>query len=178
MATTRLNEAIRGATIKALEDKRFTPQFDKIEKRKTQLGDDLYEHMYGEVKLRMARLPQGWLSETNDISCYVEGHWVRLEMSRKRRFPDSHKKMTLSNTSVLGSQWVKIQADERALYDTRGEAMRNARAVLASCRTVEALLKAWPEVKPLLPANLSNPPVVCSALAIPMETLNQILGLS
>lgn len=65
-------------------------------------------------------------------------------------------------------------AELREEYEALKVSLHN---VLIQFNTVEKLVKAWPEVKDLLPSDLNQPATTGTGLALDITTLNSICGL-
>lgn len=176
--TTRLNEAVREATLKNLEGQ-FKTQEEAVENSLKILGTDIYWHVYDRWRLELAASPEGWLEQADDMRACLHGQAVYLKLLEPAKFPACHRTPWFDDKHQFTKRWQALRKAEEELRDTKRKAIASARGILKGCRTVEALLKAWPEVKPFLPADLKRPPpVMPTALAIPMADLNAMLRIT
>jgi hypothetical protein len=176
MSSTRLTQATRDFIVNAVSAKRFNPQVKLLEARKTKLADAIYAAVYKDWAAKMWEAPLEWFHRDQCLRCHFNGKYDNLHMSKERPFPNNRRSTDFGYNSPHTVEWNQIQADEEAMEHARQSAKQMARAVLNSCRTVEQLLKQWPEVKPFLPKDLSAP--MTTALTVPMSTLNAMLGLT
>lgn len=75
----------------------------------------------------------------------------------------------------LVQRFYDIEARKKEIADKRTTLRAQVRAAIASVTTVASLLKAWPEAKELLPANLEEAKAQLPALAV--TDLNAMIGL-
>lgn len=176
--TTRLNEAIREATLKNLEGQ-FKTQEEATEKSLKVLGTDVYWNVYKHWENTLDVIPGGWLDEEKSIRVYFHGCTAYLGLLQPLKFPKCHRTPSFNDGHPFTKRWQALHKAQEELSLTKRKAIASARGILKGCRTVEALLKAWPEVKPFLPADLERPPpVMPTALAIPMADLNVMLRIT
>ena len=74
----------------------------------------------------------------------------------------------------LTAEFNAIEAERQRIDDQAATLKATVRAACDKVTTVEKLLKVWPEVEELVPANEKAPG---TALAIPTDELNKLIGL-
>jgi hypothetical protein len=152
------------------------------------LADALYDVTHGEAEKIAVKLPQGWVSCTNEIRIEAAGfahpgHRTnlmsnRLTMSRARPFPryTADAAYKVGGAHALNDRAQDVAGEFAAIRDEK-EALRvKLRAVIYSCTTLAKLREAWPECEKFLP---NTAPRQSRAL-VPVELvpeLNKSLGL-
>lgn len=169
-----LNDRTRADILKAVLDSRFAKDSEALKKEREALGLKLWRSTFGEQNYRRINsLPDGWVPCYNHITLYIQGQTHEFRVSKPIRRPYDSPIHTVTDAVLIAGYREFLQRAE--LHKSKLEGARSqAHAVLKSCRTIERLLKAWPEVKKFIPKELSP---TTTALAIPIASLNQLLGL-
>lgn len=172
----RLTTYIRDQAISNLMANRFDKEQKAIKKEELELGEFAYNTFFGEHKRRMNGLPKGWLPRRSYFETYVAGERHQFRLKEERSFPyDIHSNdRRLHMTCLLTTKMKEHQQRKIKFIDDKATARAQAHSVLNSVSTVEKLLKVWPEVKPFLPKVEG---IVTTALALPIASLNTMLGL-
>jgi putative DNA base modification enzyme with NMAD domain len=172
---TRINESIRHHVICRIVEDKFKPLQKALDERGKDVALAVYNAMYNEEQQKlMASLPSGWLCTRTRIEVSVDGERHCYYLAKDKPSPDNHRDYRTTRRTPVGALIHKYETEKEAFEERKDEALRLARAALASHRTVEALVKAWPEVEPYLPKG-SEP--MTTALAVPVKQLNALLGL-
>lgn len=176
MTQTRINNSIRHHVIQKLRDLQFKPMEDALERKSTGAAWVIYNNLYTfEEQAIMRSLPDGWLPTRFRMRVRVDGEYHEYSLDKEVRVPESFSVLNVAGNSALGQAIRSLEEEKQALVERKDDALMAARAMLNSHRTVEALLKSWPEVEPFLPKG--SEPVVTTALALSAKHLNSLLGL-
>lgn len=168
--TTRLTNHIRNQMLLALINKRFKSEEKALEDLKPAVGDEIYKLVFPEWR-KMDRLPEGWLRRVSGLRFYDKGQARYVAFSRERPIPHDEPSELKGEAARLAREYEEKRAE---LKERRDTVTRQVRATLESFHTLDKLLKEWPEAKPFVPKELAP---ITSALAIPVASLNALLGL-
>lgn len=86
----------------------------------------------------------------------------------------TYNRFLLPADHELTKEFNAIEAEQQRIDDQAATLTATVRAACDKVTTVEKLLKVWPEVEELVPANEKTPG---TALAIPTDELNKLIGL-
>lgn len=86
----------------------------------------------------------------------------------------THNRFLLPADHELAAEFNAIEAERQRIDDQAATLKATVRAACDKVTTVEKLLKVWPEVEELVLANEKAPG---TALAIPTDELNRLIGL-
>lgn len=196
---TRLTNDIRDSIERDLIRHRFQPEIDAIEDRLQNLGAEVYDAAYdADTQAKMQALPDGWLFQDDDFEVVFAGQRVRIHFNGYmyrgekfgglidnrpkviRRVLEKHRSGVIAKFAAdhpLSQAFETINMDRERLKETIQVAKRQTRAALNAVSTVEALIKAWPEVKPFAELWIEEKDSRPKLPAIPVENLNAALGL-
>lgn len=196
----RLTSHIRDQIAKSVLTHRFSDEINALIAERSAFAEDVYNDVYRKAdREKMAALPAGWLPEADSLTAqfgegvmsyaaipfngdiyngfrtYRKGS-KPVESVRRRSFnkhcrgcwkvyPADHR---------LSLRYEKIESAERDLARRIRETEQQVVAALASTSSVSVLLKAWPEIEPFAKHFITTP---VKLPAIPVETLNETLGL-
>lgn len=154
MAKTRLFKDDREAIRAALVGHKYDPIFAAREREEFALAAEVWDHIYAAHKAAMAKLPAGALPESDHITVRAYGKYVTLHFGRgdflkrpKRRLFDAHKRVWEAPACDLAERverWAQAGED---LKKERNEMGVKLDAALASFRTFDDLLAAWPDAE-------------------------------
>lgn len=120
------------------------------------LAARIFAHALGADRLALlAELPEGFVPEASCIDISVGGYWIRLEFAEPTRIPFDKRGaclIAIDGGTPLADEVFAIEAEAKAIKDMRRELDSTIGATLASFRTVEAMVAAWPETEPYAPA--------------------------
>lgn len=175
MSSVRLTQEIRLHLRKALMARAFPREVHDIAKElRAAFAVQLYNTIYGpRQQTQMKKAPAGWLRASAEVGIKLGGCW--LEAS----FPDKVKRhftadfpRELPVDHPLTREYEKLERQIGKLHEERSAEQARIKAVLNSYTTVGGLLKAWPELEPLLPpAGAST--VIKALPMIPVAELNE-----
>lgn len=174
-----LNESIRYQILQAVTKNHFDKPKELLDKEREKLHLRVYTHCFGEKTVRrMKALPVGWLREVTWLylrdGIRNERHELKFKSKPVRVPYDDGREELKLHDSALSAELHALREKQDLLKEQERVAFDQAKAVLGSCRTVEKLLKVWPEVKKFIPKDCAS---VTTALTIPISNLNQMLGL-
>lgn len=192
MATTRMNKDDRDIIGQTIVEAKFGPLDAALTAQETALAQRVYDSLYDDkTKKWIAEAPSGWLSTTSSIKCNVAGLSVSVSFGY---LPQSNHRVHKPVTTKHAAGWDTIKTFPAG--DTLGEeirahalakeehkrlrsgAYRQVATALASLRTFEAALKAWPEAETFIKPRMQTRCVEVPGLpAVKMADLNTLLGL-
>jgi hypothetical protein len=181
MAKTRLTNELRKAIAKKAVEPAFKAREEAFEVEKTKFADAIYQDLHGAAAEVVRKLPPEWSNMSNDFSLHcrgdrVWGHGNTFTMSKDQPFPPddggvyvpADHPWALKEMRRLGKVSDKLHADKE-------EAYKAVNALMYSCRTVEALLEAWPEGEAFIPTAFTPTyPVAVIGLG---DKINRMLGI-
>lgn len=197
----RLTNEMRSQITHSVLCHRFTDEVELMALERAAFAEDVYNDVYRKAdRDKMAALPAGWLPEQEKMSAkfgdhksgYVQieftggfyGSLLRLRKTVKgarekiyKRVLDRHKGTcwkAYETDHKLTIRWEKFSARFDDLTARVDAADKQAEVALGSVTTLAALLKAWPEIEPLVQPHI---PVVRSVPALPVQTLNEMFKL-
>lgn len=196
---TRLTNDTRDRILNDLIRHRFQPEMDAINAATKVLANAVYETVYdAETRQKMDALPEGWLFEDDDLEVTFAGRRVRIGLNGSmwhneplnilargsdqvfRRFLNKHRSNSIAHFGAdhpHSLAFEKITQDRDRLKEAVSISKRQTSAALNAVSTVEALIKAWPEVKPFAERWIEEKDSRPKLPAIPVESLNAVLGL-
>lgn len=201
---TKLTISIRESIRRAVLKHRFGAEVDTLTDRYAALASDVYDDLYSkEDRERIASLPKDWLPTVDQASVqfgglsngYTQlsfngsgfrfeyhsiGSRLNAEQTRECKKPVANKHRygcwkVYAADHRLTRRYEKLQAERDALHEAIGEAKQQISAALGSLSSVEALIKAWPEIEPF--AKTFAVPAPARLPAIPAAALNKTLKL-
>jgi hypothetical protein len=198
MSTVRLSVGIKESVERELISYRFAEEAKTLVSDFATLALDVYHDVYPETdRVKMQRLPRGWLPKRGDVKVTFAGEMTQLpfrgrchgEIARARGkdgcSTEAERLIPFSDYggrcvkqyeathdlaerfAALEQRWSQLEADIRA-------AQRAARAAMDSVTTVKRLIEVWPEVAPFV-QHYENKPNTLPA--VPRSDLNVALGL-
>ncbi len=172
----RLTNYIRERICQAMLNKRFNAE-EPPKSEEHAIAVACYERLFSkEDRALMESLPEGWLQLSYWMNVTFYGRAPQLRLDRPRPFPHSENCLRLAADDELSKRWGKYE-DAKAQYkQNRRNASHSIMTMLKSCSTIATLSKRWPEAVPFIPVDLQAQ-APSTALAIPIPTLNAMLGL-
>lgn len=192
--TNDIRETIAGAAIR----RRYYEQAVTLLNEFAALANDVYCDIFRKAdRERMEALPKGWLPETDFIGAQFGGdsssyqslyfeptrycpfpNYVGIERNERkhRRVPNKHMGRCVkvyAQDHRLSARWTELREQLEALKTEISNTRTQLDAALQSVTTTKALLTAWPEIAPFVPAANSSAKVP----AIRKKELNTILDL-
>jgi hypothetical protein len=181
--TTRLTAGLRFHILSLAIKARFDGPEKKLAEKGNTLTHALYQAKFGAAMCkRMAALPDGWLPTLGAMTVEfmkADGRCCsRLTVRTRERLPYPAK----SSSFVESTKLLKRLRERCERYDKeRGvfekeqrQIRRELETALKSFRSLESLLKAWPELEPYTKGidRAADKP-----LAVPIADINSKLGL-
>lgn len=138
------------------------------------------------IKKRFEELPKGIIESgvfrtDYDIYLNVAGARFRAYFNGKDNYQgDQVHKITPAGFTIkaddpLAKEFTAIEKEEGAISEEESTIRVNVEGALSEVTTVKKLLEAWPEVKELLPSDLS--PVKKQLPAVKSSDINKLIGL-
>lgn len=192
MGTTRLTENMRSRIAEAVLVHRFAKAFAVIAADRAALARAVYDDVLTKKQREtIASLPAGWLVTNHAIAaqfgsayerCCFSGYnytfWIGdkpadVSLPMPAKFHGSCAKV-YEATHKLSLRHDEIERRFSSLRDEAKGAGNEVKAALAAVGTVQALVKAWPEVEPFC---RDITPYAVPLPAIPVAKLNQTFDL-
>ncbi len=195
MAQTKLTNYSRNVIRGRLLKPGFERDVQALYARFALFAVEVYDDVYSpHIRAKMGALPKGWLPTTEHICVRFGGDDARLSFNghaynrlfdiateqpqpQDRRVRDHDKGrfvMAYGHDSEMTTGYLDLRVLWEDLTRNMNEAWNVSGVVIADARTVEGLLKSWPEAEPyckdLLRAKVDLPD-------IPRDRLNKMLGL-
>jgi hypothetical protein len=174
--SVKLTTTKRDVIAKRLLDHAFGKRLKEINSKKTAFADRLYASWFSEKDRKlMDSAPKGFFQKKETITGYVNGQFFRLTMSAEKPFPCSYESISLSSEMPIGEELSLLLEQGKTLDAGIAEQRLRIQTVLRSSTTLKGLLTQWPEIATLVAdLNVEKP---CTALALPLQSLNNVLGL-
>lgn len=170
--TVRLSHMMRTHIATAMLDARFKAEEEALKEEAPSIGDKMYRALVPDWR-KAQHAPDGWLRLSNAVNFYNEkGYRNWMPMTKERPFPYKYEEQLNAEAQAIYYEYTRRKD---ALKEKRSELGRQVMATLTSFKTIDKLVKDWPEVKPFLPKDLAP---TTTALAIPLKSLNEQLRLT
>lgn len=170
--TVRISDKLKSEIASAVHG-RFKAQIDAAQKAKPDVGDEIYNLIYGPYIEDMDRLPDGFLHTVTSICVSrVGGRPVTTDfaLSSKRRialrnpisegfaaptgYSDRMVIYRTERTAHIVDQVFAWQDDIKAVMDARDAAQSAVRGILARFASLPPAIKAFPPLVDLLPSEV------------------------
>lgn len=164
----------------------FKKRRTELDKRQAKWGTAVYREVMTPTGLKLVkRMSENWLVMTDSIRVEFAGQreLVRIASGEKTLpvpatwAPNAYslqKPPRIPASHPLNEERLLLDRDEQSLHDDKQRVRANLHAVLMAHSTLESLIKNWPECKKFCP----SAPAQVTALALPVEELNKMLGLA
>jgi hypothetical protein len=182
MSQTRLNAYLRTQIVNALIAHKLGERKAKNGADACQFNLDVFHSLYTKKEhALLATSPDGFFKKANSCNGQINGTWKNLLFGLDAegnyitlRSPYLGRTFNIVGSDALGIRYEEIKAETDKLNEETNLASRTAHATVNGVTTVEALLKAWPEVAPFIPAKAQP---VSTALVVQTDKLNALFGL-
>lgn len=193
--SVKLTKQIRDHIQVALIKHRFQKEIEIFQNKSAKLADKIYNDVHNKKEqLLMTTVPSSWLRKSANIQVQFGRDYVNLNFNgRNSGFPEISKYSSLidtiyrvvpvsgcqkvyETTDKISEQYLTLQNFAKDLEDEIKKVGKEISATLNSLSTLSALIKAWPEVEPFVPAYAIKPTSI-NLPALPVEDLNSQLGL-
>lgn len=141
------------------------------EKKALKAAKEIPAHMLGSEPTLLRR--NDYLN-VNLAGANLQPNLYAANGERENRIVPRGRLAVLADNPLV-QRFYDIEARKKEIADKRTTLRAQVRAAIASVTTVASLLKAWPEAKELLPANLEEAKAQLPALAV--TDLNAMIGL-
>lgn len=182
MPSIRINAAIRAVLLKRIIAHGYDAQIQEFAKREHALALAVYNATFpAKLQKQMEDLPNNTVPNTSSLRVYVDGEHLRMDLGKERRVPwgyergYSDNRISLHSGIPLGAEVKKFIRDHHEFNEARDKTWKSAKAVLESTTTLRKLLEIWPEVEAFT-HDIGKAKSI-TALAVPIETLNRVMGL-
>lgn len=182
MATLRISKSIRDSLESLLIQQTFGDRKKILVTKEDVLGDKIYRDTYPtKTREAMAKLPEGFLIETNTLRVVLGGSHTFVNFGEMRRIATKHKSYSAAKVYPVNHHYAQEYAalveEKSKLENEVHSAKADIRAVISQARTVPQLLRIWPEVEPVLNQVLGKNPGKTNLPSVPIKELNKKLGL-
>ena len=124
------------------------------------------------------------VTQDNDIFLNIAGCRFHAYFNGEENYTTQHEqiyKITPNDFVIkpgdkLEKEFHAIEAEQESIHEEKREIQQKVNSALIGYRTLEKLVKSWPEVKKILPEDLSSL-VTTNLPAIQTEDLNNLIGL-
>lgn len=195
---TKLTNSTREEIIDSLMSYNLKSKVKELINKQWKFAFKIYDDLFTEAEQKLMKsLPEGWLRVDDDVPVqFGEGsnYYTRLsfngcDLNNKlykilrhgdEKLPDSIYKRLPANTSPLkvydrrdplSLEFDALKKEKDQIEDEYEELYQKAKGIVFQCSTANMLVKAWPEVKPFIPAELFEKGA--SSLIIPRDELNR-----
>lgn len=178
---TRLTQYVKDQVLEHLLDRAFGARTKELEKAAGELTDLMYDFLVPpDLQKQMDKLPKGSFPVVGGIYVKVNSdyHTRGFAKPKQNRAVPYHMKGTaqiIPDNSDLAKEHHRLTLLRDALKEEKREAKAAARSALDSVTTVKRLIELWPEVEPFI-IKVAGP-APSNQLAVPVDVLNQKLGL-
>lgn len=177
MATIRLTNDIRRVIVKRLNEHAFDKREAALLAEEHALAAKVYDAIYpAKHQKTMTALPKGYLPTRNEVTIYVGGARIGLDLSEERVCGCNTERFAVAASDPLGKAALDFAKKKETLADERSAAGREARSVLNSVTSVGKLREVWPEIDAFV-KDIGPESRPVTALAKPIAALNRSLGL-
>lgn len=201
IASERLRVSDRENIVKRLLCHAFETQVIAHGKARHDYALRVYRDIFSEADIdRMYSLPPGWLNTLDEVRARIAGNDVTLHfgstwdlgaelrkclsdvdvLKNNVKMPYPYNMVNKINkvyeaTHALADAYEDLSREHTRLHDLIITARKKAEAVVNSYTTVNALIKAWPDVEPFIAP--SKPITSFPVPAIPITELNSLFAL-
>jgi hypothetical protein len=175
---------MRDSISSAILEHRFKEAREALSARKQKLAEDIADQVTTKKERDiMAKIPKGWLAETDSIRANFNGCRYNFALSAPRPFPAIKFNsnfysvgVTFSADSPIFHRWEAIEKESKQYSEEYSQRSKEIRAVLNSVTTLGKLFTVWPECEPIVKRLKFSAPVY-PVPAVQLKTLNKALGL-
>jgi hypothetical protein len=178
MASKRLTQGMKDEIINNMKRQLFKGRKDAVLKKKEQLGEEVYHHIYSkDDRAMMENAPEGAFGYRThlDVRFHGEGWYESIDLAKARPVfaREERSSIKLPEGSPFKKKYLAINAEGELIKDEMKALEQRANAIMASITTVKKLLEVWPEAEAYLP---EEPPKVDNLPAIPVASLNEMIA--
>lgn len=189
MASTRMTNSFRDKIVSRLTKGKFNETEAMLRQKFSDLALAVYQRLYSADFIGLLNsLPEGTVpacrclsvqfgDDSRDYSqLYFNGEHVLL------RFMCKHNNsccLALASNDMLTLRYEQVTMEARQLKEEKEQLRKDVRRIVYSCTTTASLVKAWPELEPMM-REFEDHVVVTTTEVVPFELvqeLNQKLGL-
>lgn len=163
-----------------LLSRKFDVPCAELAKEFNALGIAMYEDIFNTADRRIFIMAdQGWFPTIDNIQFGIEGgeeDFGSIPLIKPLRVPYSKRHDALKvypRAHLLVGRYIDFDRRRDDLRTEKDMLRKRTEAILRTFRSMGALVKAWPEVAPYLPARATSP----NLPAVPFVELNRALGL-
>lgn len=193
----KLTNQLRDELCRALLTHVFKNRIEGLIAIHKQFVARVYDDIFTEAERKlMSSLPEGWLRTDDDFKVvfgssenygilnnngtFHTDHLQCVSYNKPerlfRRFPyNSNAYKIYETVDPLAQEYFHFAAEKTELGEEIGEKRSQAMGTLHACSTINMLVKAWPEIKPFIPAHCFEKG--STAVALPVDVLNRSFNL-
>ena len=181
MKSVRLTENMRRNVRERLLTHAFGKRQQELRADDEIFGGDVYETVYDAlVRRRMKSMPEGFFRLASYLKVAFGGQQDQVVWRGLRPIASKHEYDRAASYVAdhpLSQRSDALEKRRRDLKTDREAAYQKIKAVLASCSTLRQLVEIWPEAEPFVRDFQVSGPAAVTALALPIKSLNEQLGL-
>lgn len=181
MKSVRLTQDMRQKILGRLLTHGFGKQVTALRADDEAFGLAVYEDVYDKLaRRRMKSMPEGYMKQSLHLTVAFGGQQDQVvwkghlpiaskdEYDRAKSYQADHP--LAQRRDILERRRVALRAEKEG-------ALHKIKAVLASCTTIRQLVEIWPEAEEFVRDFVASGPEAVTALALPIKSLNEQLGL-